>query len=153
LRLVAPLALATFSALSACSGSPGAAPEAQTTNGQDQPGSFCDAFAVIQAKCVRCHSDPPQHGAPFALTDYAATQEPAPTSKDPERTRADRMLSAVASDFMPDTALALEPPVEALTCEEKATLLAWLDAGAPAPASEADCGRSKPHLLACDEAK
>ncbi|HEV8548931.1 MAG TPA: hypothetical protein VGQ57_07885, partial [Polyangiaceae bacterium] len=29
---------------------------------------FCDAFAVIERKCQRCHGDPPANGAPFPLT-------------------------------------------------------------------------------------
>jgi len=137
--------------LAGCSAAPGDVPQALATDGQGQESAACDALAVVQAKCVRCHSDPPQNGAPFSLVDYAATQELAPSSKDPERTRADRMLSAVDLGYMPDTQLALDPPVEPLTCEEKTTLLAWLRAGAePPPDAARDCHGIKTHLLACD---
>jgi hypothetical protein len=62
------------------------------------------------------------------------------------------MLAAVESDFMPLTSLLLDPPVEALTCEEKSTLLAWLRAGAPLPPhGDVSCDDAVPELLACEE--
>jgi len=120
--------------------------------GHEEPNSFCDAYAVLQRKCVRCHSDPPQNGAPFPLETYAATQVPSPSMKNPDRIRADRMIAAVESDFMPYTALVLDPPVEPLTCEEKTTLLAWLREGSPPPdGGEQACAQLAPRLLECSE--
>jgi hypothetical protein len=102
--------------------------------GHQQRNAFCDAHAVLMNKCVRCHSDPPRYGAPFALDTYAATQEAAP------------------SGFMPYTALALDPPVEPLTCEEKATLLAWLKSPTPPPeGGEGACADRAPEWLECVE--
>lgn len=121
----------------------------------DENNEFCAASAVIQRKCVRCHSDPPQNAAPFALDTYAATQEPSPTRDDPDRIRADRMLHAVESGFMPYMGFSLDPPVEPLTCEEKTTLLAWLRHGSPPPPAEGEeaCAEHTPKLLECaDEA-
>jgi hypothetical protein len=120
--------------------------------GHQQRNAFCDAHAVLMNKCVRCHSDPPRYGAPFALDTYAATQEAAPSSKRPDRIRAEQMIAAVESGFMPYTALALDPPVEPLTCEEKATLLAWLKSPTPPPeGGEGACADRAPEWLECVE--
>jgi len=124
------------------------APRSDAHVSQTEEGGFCDAFAVIQQKCVRCHSDPPAHGAPFALDSYEATQTP---SHDGKTIRADRMRAVVVSGFMPLTSIRLDPPVEPLGCEEKATLLAWIDRGAePPPAADPRCERDAPALRACE---
>lgn len=151
-RLVLVAALA--SALGAACGSPDGefAPNRVATGGEGVQNGFCDAAAVIEQKCVRCHSEPPAHGAPFALVGYADITAPSPSPSDPARTRADRMLAAVESGYMPYTALALDPPVEPLTCEERTTLVTWLEAGAEPPAGGDDgCASRAPVLLACDE--
>jgi uncharacterized membrane protein len=120
--------------------------------GHVERNAYCAAFDVIQRKCVRCHSDPPKNGAPFALDTYAATQEPSPSRAEPDRIRADRMLLAVESGFMPYTDLILDPPVEALTCEEKTTLLSWLESGSPLPADgDESCEGVETQLLECAE--
>ena len=151
--MLARLRFLLLFALIGCSGQPGEVPPLVVADGQTERASFCDALRVMRDKCVRCHADPPVNGAPFALTDYAATQEPAPSSKDPQRTRADRMLAAVESDYMPYTALLLAPPVEPLTCAEKTTLLTWLRSGAEPPANgDTTCDGVVPRLLACKEA-
>ena len=140
--------------LGAACGSPNgeALPSMFTSTNQAAEIGFCDAAAVVEAKCVRCHSDPPAHGAPFSLDGYDAMTAPAPTASDPARTRADRMRAAVESGEMPYTALALEPPVEPLSCEERTTLLTWLDAGAAPPADgDPACSARAPALLACDD--
>jgi hypothetical protein len=97
---------------------------------------------------VRCHSNPPAHGAPFALDSYEATQVP---SRDGKTIRADRMGEVIESGFMPLTSLRLDPPVEPLSCEEKATLLEWIARGAPpAPDTDPDCETAHPSLRECD---
>ena len=123
--------------------------DARVSHGE--AGEFCAAFAVIQDKCVRCHSDPPANGAPFALDSYEATQVP---SRDGKTIRADRMGAVIESGFMPLTSLRLDPPVESLSCEEKATILAWVERGAPPP-PDADprCETSSTKLLSCDDAE
>jgi len=140
------LYLATL--LVACSASTSElGPSADSGAAQTDTGGFCAAFAVIQKKCERCHSNPPAHGAPFPLDSYAATQ--APLGDEP---RSDRMREVVMSGFMPLTSLKLDPPVEALSCGEKATLLAWLDNGAPPPPdADPTCEKVSTSLLACDE--
>ena len=146
LHLSVALYLATL--LVACSASTSElGPSADSGAAQTDTGGFCAAFAVIQKKCERCHSNPPAHGAPFPLDSYAATQ--APLGDEP---RSDRMREVVMSGFMPLTSLKLDPPVEALSCGEKATLLAWLDNGAPPPPdADPTCEKVSTSLLACDE--
>jgi uncharacterized membrane protein len=141
-------ALALFAA---CGAEPGGISLSSSTDGQSKQADFCDAFAIVQRKCVRCHADPPANGAPFALDDYAAIQAPSPSSAEPERRRADRMLSAVQANRMPDTELALEPPVETLSCAERSTLIGWLADGAEPPGDgDTTCAHAQPKLLNCD---
>jgi uncharacterized membrane protein len=92
--------------------------------------TWCDARAVLQAKCVRCHSAPPAHGAPFSLLSYADTQELDHSGKP----RFEKMRAALDTELMPPTFLQLEPPVEQLTTDEKTTLLAWLAGDPPTDA-------------------
>jgi uncharacterized membrane protein len=144
--------LALLALLAGCGADPvGISPSSLTADSQAENADFCDAFAIVQRKCARCHADPPVNGAPFSLADYAAIQAPSPTSTEPERRRADRMLSAVQTNRMPDTELTLEPPVETLTCEERTTLLGWLADGAEPPAGgDTTCAHAAPKLLSCD---
>jgi len=87
------------------------------------PIRFCQAERVLRESCQRCHQDPPLHGAPFALVTYDDTQQPFSATE----LRWERMRDVVESDFMPLRAIRLEPPVMALTCEQKSTLLGWLE--------------------------
>jgi uncharacterized membrane protein len=123
-------------------------PRSDADVSEAEAGDFCDAFAVIQEKCLRCHGNPPAHGAPFRLDSYDATQVP---SHDGKTIRADRMREVIDSGFMPLTSLSLDPPVEPLTCDEKATILEWIDRGAPPPPkTDPDCATARPALKACD---
>ena len=87
---------------------------------------------VIVAKCQRCHGDPRQNGAPvsfFTVDDFQAPYF------DTKFKWWEIAIDRVESDVMPFVALNdpptnLMPPVQPLTAEEKATLLAWLRAGA-----------------------
>lgn len=88
---------------------------------------WCSAELVLATKCQRCHRDPPENGAPFPLLHYADTQ----VIDSKGKPRFERMAEAVSSDYMPARFLKLDPPVEALTNEEKHTLLEWLGRGAP----------------------
>lgn len=153
MRTLRVILVVSTALLASCSGAPGEAfPSALTLDSRGEPGGFCAALAVMERKCTRCHADPPVNGAPFSLVDYEATQAPSPSKKEPDRIRADRMLAAVESNFMPFTQLRLDPPVEALSCEERTTLLAWLRAGAqPPPDGDTSCSGSSPALLACGD--
>jgi hypothetical protein len=88
--------------------------------------TWCEAFAVLEQKCQRCHGEPPANGAPFALVTYDDTQIVDRRGVP----RYERMLGAVESDFMPATFIDLEPPVEPLDAAEKALLVDWLSRGA-----------------------
>ena len=88
--------------------------------------TWCEAFAVLERKCQRCHHEPPANGAPFALVSYDDTQVVDRRGVP----RYERMLDAVESDFMPATFIELEPPVEPLDADEKALLVDWLSRGA-----------------------
>lgn len=102
--------------------------------------AFCDALAVIRAKCQRCHGEPLQHGAPVAFLSYEDTQAPYFTT---DKQWWEVMLADVTKDLMPYVALndpptSVKPPVEPLTAAEKATLLGWLQQGA-LPEGGTDC--------------
>jgi hypothetical protein len=103
---------------------------------------WCDVAPIIEAKCQRCHRDPPENAAPFALLDYDDTQVMGSVP------RYQVMRSMVSAGFMPPVTAELSPPVEPLTCSEKTTLLSWLDAGAPAPSRA--CSEVTPVLLPCE---
>jgi hypothetical protein len=116
-------------------GNAGESPAGTAGEGSADSGpTFCEALEVIERKCQRCHVEPPEHGAPFALVTYDDTQV-VNRSGVP---RYERMLAAVESDFMPATFIELEPPVEPLDDDEKALLVDWLSRGAE-PVGGTDC--------------
>jgi hypothetical protein len=109
--------------------------------GSDELVPFCAALQVVRDKCQRCHTDPPQNGAPAALLTYEDFQRPYGASG--ERKYWEAASEAVERDIMPYVALnepptSLMPPVEPLTSDEKATLLGWLEQGAK-PEGGTDC--------------
>ncbi len=107
--------------------------------------AWCDVEPILRAKCQRCHQEPPKNGAPFPLLSYADTQV---NDRSP---RTVLMQHALEGDLMPPTYLALDPPVQSLTCDEKLTLLGWLDAGAEGPdPDDEDCAGVKTTLLSCE---
>lgn len=101
---------------------------------QLEPLGWCDVAPILAVKCARCHSQPPAHGAPFALVGYEDTLEP-----DRDGTpRFERIAAAVDEQAMPPSFIQLEPPVMPLSDDERRSLLDWLGAGAPRGAA-ADC--------------
>jgi hypothetical protein len=101
---------------------------------------FCDALQVVRAKCQRCHTDPPQNGAPVPFLTYEDFQRPYGGGAFKYWEAA---IGMVEKDIMPYVTLnepptSLMPPVEPLTAEEKATLLGWLRQGAQ-PEGGTDC--------------
>jgi len=92
-----------------------------------------DVEAAIQAKCQRCHQQPPQNGAPFPLLTWEDTQAPYGLQLVYQA-----MLPAIEKGFMPFTELRLDPPVEPLSVDEKTRLLDWLRDGAQ-PSFDAAC--------------
>jgi hypothetical protein len=102
--------------------------------------TFCEALSVIRDRCQRCHTDPPENGAPRPFLTYEDTQATYPNS---DQQWWQKMLEAVSSDFMPLTQLNdppfnIMPPVEPLAPDQKATLLGWLEAGAE-PTGGTEC--------------
>jgi uncharacterized membrane protein len=96
--------------------------------------TWCEVRTVLADKCHRCHTAPPEHGAPFSLLTYDDTQV-----LDRRGTpRFERVHDAVESEYMPPTFLKLDPPVEPLTSNERAVLLDWAEAGA-APTDGTTC--------------
>lgn len=114
-------------------------------SGTEENATWCQALAVLEASCQRCHTDPPRNGAPVPIMTYEDTQA---QYFNTDFKVWERMERAVASDFMPATFIDLEPPVELLTCEQKTTLLAWLEQGAELVGPE-NCTDADKTLLAC----
>ena len=86
----------------------------------------CAAAEVIERRCLRCHRDPPRYGAPMTLVSHAAVHQPAVSDGTREVFELMRFHINNAEDPMP-------PPSEGpLSSADRATLNAWLDAGAPA---------------------
>jgi hypothetical protein len=121
---------------------------------KEEPGTvtWCQALAVLEASCQRCHGSPLQNSAPFALLTYADTQPLYGRTEKKEMWR--WMRQWIATDFMPPvnaSTMMLDPPVQALTCDQKTTLMRWLDEGAK-PTGGLDCTPADKTLLACDPA-
>jgi hypothetical protein len=96
------------------------------------PIAFCKAFVVVQNKCQRCHGDPLANGAPVAFLKQEDFQA---QYYDTEFRWWEISVGMVERDKMPFVALNgpptnLQPPVEGLTVDEKATLVGWLKQGA-----------------------
>jgi hypothetical protein len=121
---------------------PGASGSGQGTagGGAGEHVPFCAALQVVRDKCQRCHTDPPENGAPVPFLTYDDFQRPYGTS---DRKYWEAANDAVERDIMPYVALnepptSLMPPVEPLTADEKATLLGWFSQGAT-PEGGTDC--------------
>jgi len=84
---------------------------------------------VLEIKCRRCHTDPPQNGAPFHLLTWEQSQKARQPGYNMPIWKV--LGNAVRTGFMPDRRVTLVPPVEPLTEAEKKTLLDWVEAGAP----------------------
>jgi hypothetical protein len=103
----------------------------------DGPPSYCTIKPILAAKCLRCHGDPLEHGAPVALTSYEAFHMEW-GSKD--RPLYERVGDVVERDFMPATWISdADPPVAPLTQKEKALIMEWVELAAPASSTKSDC--------------
>lgn len=86
----------------------------------------CEVEKVLARSCRRCHWQPREYDAPFSLLTWDDTRG----------TRTGKpifelMKKQVSADLMPPVLeVVADPPVEALTAEQKKTLLDWLEAGA-----------------------
>lgn len=110
---------------------PGSIPQEATTSmmpaSEPAAPSWCAVSQVLADKCQRCHSSPPQHGAPFALVTYEDTQIQSAKAKP----RYTRIAKVVANDSMPPSYIELDPPAEPLSEAERALLTDWCEQGAP----------------------
>jgi hypothetical protein len=107
--------------------------------GADAPGSTgdkklpCDVQAIVDQYCASCHAAEPQFGAPMPLTRYDDFHSDAPRAKTPNHVAAADRIQRTGPGAMPPSP---QPP---LPDDAKATLLAWLDAGAPAGEDKSQC--------------
>jgi hypothetical protein len=86
----------------------------------------CEVEKVLSASCRRCHWEPREHDAPFALVKWEDNRETRATKPVFEL-----MKKQISADLMPPVLeVVADPPVEALTPQQKKTLLDWLEAGA-----------------------
>jgi hypothetical protein len=95
---------------------------------------WCAARTVLRDKCQRCHQDPTQNGAPFALLTYADTQ----VADRKGVPRFQKMKAALETDYMPPMFLKLEPAVEVLRAAERDSLLSWLSSDPPLDSPDCD---------------
>jgi hypothetical protein len=87
----------------------------------------CAVAQVLAAKCRTCHRRPPLFGAPMPLLTLSDTRAPAPSG---QGLVWESMRTKVTKGLMPPPTT----PTGPLTAAEKATLLDWLNSGAPAGA-------------------
>ncbi len=85
----------------------------------------CAVEQVLQQSCRRCHWEPQENEAPFALKTWDDTQ--AMRSGKPIHVL---MLQMVEADLMPPLDALVEPDVQPLTEEQKGVLVGWLKQGA-----------------------
>ncbi len=111
-----------------------------------EPVQFCQAEIILRTVCQNCHSNPPMHEAPFPLVTYEDTQEVFDTTTG--QLRWQRMQQVVETDLMPLRGVA-GVPIELLTCEEKSTLMGWLEQCA-LPEGGTDCTNRNETLTGCD---
>lgn len=137
----AALAVCSLSLIGCVSNATGSLEETGAGDGDqmasDDSPDYCDIQPILATKCLRCHGEPLEHGAPVALTSQSAFHMPW-GSKD--RPLYERVGDVVERDFMPATWISdADPPVQPLTEEEKALLLKWVESDAPDSSSKSDC--------------
>ncbi len=107
--------LATLAALTGCAEAP------PTAGARAMPN---EVQAIVEARCVSCHSSPPMFGAPMALGSWDAMQEM--SVREPGR----RVFEVVA-DRIHDERMPM-PPGGMLAADELGVLDRWIADGAPA---------------------
>lgn len=96
----------------------------------------CDVDAILAQNCRKCHSFPPEFGAPMSLMTHEALHAPAPS--DPNVKVYEMALRRIDDDADP-----MPPsPNARLSDADRATLRAWADAGAPS--SSETCTTTNP---------
>jgi cytochrome c551/c552 len=106
----------------------------------------CDVNTVLVDSCQKCHSAPPQFGAPMPLVTYADLQ--APAHSDPTK-----KVYEVVETRIHDTAAPMpQPPNPALDAADMATIDSWVAAGAPSSSvacASRDAGADASVVLSC----
>lgn len=82
-----------------------------------------DVDAVLEARCRKCHSDPPQNFAPFPLVTWQDTQAFAPAYDDV------RIFELIALRIH-DESFPMPPAGNPMSDADRAVLDAWIAAGA-----------------------
>jgi cytochrome c551/c552 len=95
----------------------------------------CAVQSVLAERCWTCHDAVPQFGAPVSLSTFEQLHAESPRAKAP-------YYQAVAARIQPDAKPAMPPAGQPpLSDAQRATLLEWIAAGAPAgEACAADAG-------------
>jgi hypothetical protein len=116
-------------------GAPTGGDEATSSEPPQGPQLPCDVAAALSRACGECHGDTPAYGAPMSLVDFDDLHVPAPT--DPTRAVFDLVGERITADTK------MMPPDDDITDAERAALLSWIEAGAPAD-PDAQCGDLPP---------
>lgn len=99
-----------------------------------------DIQPIVEQKCILCHANPPQFGAPRSLETYADTQA--------VHTRLGSPVHEVMSARVNATTQRMPPPSQPqLTEEERALFTLWSEIGAPEgtpPSADRDGGVAGP---------
>lgn len=105
-------------------GSDGGSSSVRTT--VDGPSGLpCNVDTILANNCRKCHSDPPQYGAPMPMLTWDDLQKPAPDFKDK---KVYEMVSVKIDD---DASPMPPPPNNRLSETDRSVLRAWAAAGAP----------------------
>lgn len=127
------MALWTGLVLAGCSSS-----QPTASDQQDYP---CDVKAVIQNRCLPCHSPDPQYPVqvPFTFEKYSNTRGTTDLVGPKDEPIWQAMGDLIADGGMP---LERRPPYstpDPLSPADSATMLSWVDAGAPPRAQGTTC--------------
>ncbi|MET0282922.1 MAG: hypothetical protein ABW352_00570 [Polyangiales bacterium] len=94
--------------------------------GASDSGLPCAVQSVLAERCWTCHDQVPQFGAPVSLSNFEQLHAQSPRAKVP-------YYQAVADRIQPGELPAMPPAGQPpLSAEQRATLLDWIAAGAPA---------------------
>ena len=119
----------------ASSGASGSGSSGGTSSG-GPTGLPCDVEKVLADHCWKCHSAPPQFGAPMPLTSHAALVGPAKSDA------SKKAYELVGKRIHDDQAPMPQAPNPRLGAAELATLDGWIAKGAPS--STETCNTPKP---------
>lgn len=103
-------------------------------DGGDTTSSACRVVALLQSRCVSCHSNPPLNAAPMVLDSLERMR--APSLRDSAQTNADRSVIRLRDAMLP-----MPPAPQAPgSADEAAAVETWIAAGMPACATPPDGG-------------